>query len=131
MIDTGQGLHRWTNRPLERESDPRHAIRLWVLSLWLTAALLPAGALLWHQGRCVQLTYRVNELREERDSLLEEQRRLRADLATETSLDRIERWAQRDARLVRPGDDGIVVMRPSSPRPESLLALAPRPADRE
>lgn len=103
---------RWTNRSVNRETDAHQARGLWLRSLLLIVALLPGGAWLWKQSRCVQMTYEVQQMREEREQLLETERRLRAERARAASLDRIERWAGRGGSLVRPDEDHVVVLRP-------------------
>ena len=101
---------RWRNRPLVRERDHRRIFWLWSMLAAMALAALPSGAYLYHQNQCLEISYQVGAVAEERDRLLEEERRLRVERARLESLARIERWALRDRGLVRPEIDDVVVV---------------------
>jgi cell division protein FtsL len=101
---------RWRNHPLVRERDHRRIFWLWSMLAAMVIAALPAGAYLYHQNRCLEVSYEVSAVAEERERLLEEERRLRVERARLESLGGIERWALRERGLVRPDTDDVVVV---------------------
>jgi cell division protein FtsB len=106
-----------------------------------TAAVIAAGFVFvaWAKMDTVQLTYRIDDLADEEERLAEEQRRLRARLATLRTPAALEELAPK-LGLVKPGEGQIVVV-PEDAAPleivESEAALEasptaePHPADEE
>jgi len=101
---------RWQNRPLVRERDHRRILWLWTMLAAMVLAVLPSGAYLFHQNRCLEVSYEVSRAAEEHERLLEEERRLRVERAELASLALIERWAVERRGLVRPDPDAVVVV---------------------
>ena len=79
MRSYGEPNRGWHNRPLVRELDPRGARFIWRMVLALGISLAPAGVFLLQQNECLSLSYRVEELRSETESLREEERDLRVE----------------------------------------------------
>jgi len=111
---------RWKNRPLVRERDHRRSLWLWMMLAAMVAAVLPSGAYLFQQNRCLEVSYEVGAVGEEHDRLREEERRLRVERAELESLALIERWAVERRGLARPETDEVVVVdAPSAEAPEA------------
>ena len=131
---------RWSNRPLELERDYRRTLWLWTMLAAMMVTVLPAGAYLLHQNKCLEVSYRVSALAAARDRMIEEERRLRVERAQLASLPSIERWARREHGLARPSAQSVRVVGParasvaeatrraSTPR-TSWIARAHRHAD--
>ncbi len=116
---------RWTNRQVVREVDHQRGRLAWCLLLGIALAVVPSAACLLQQNECLKLTYQIAALRTEQERLLEQQRRLRAEIASRQSLDSIEEWAGRNG-LIRPSShEAVVVRHASSERVELLAQRAP------
>lgn len=108
-----------------------------------TGSVIAAGFVFvaWAKMDTVQLTYRIDDLVDEEERLAEEQRRLRAQLATLRTPAALEALAPK-LGLVEPGEGQIVVV-PDDPAPvaqaeetegeeeEAPRAAEPHPADEE
>jgi len=97
-----------------------------------TAAVIGVGFVFvaWAKMDTVQLTYRIDDLVDEEERLAEEQRRLRAELATLRTPAALEALAPK-LGLVEPGEGQIVVV-PEDPAPVELAEeAAPGDADAE
>jgi cell division protein FtsL len=126
----GQGTapeRRWRNRPLVREPDHRRIFWLWTMLAAMVIAALPSGAYLFHQNRCLEVSYQVSALAAEHQRLLEQERRLRVERAALESLEPIERWARKHRGLVRPAAGDVVVV---GSAPAEPVATAVRRASR-
>lgn len=124
----GQGAapeRRWRNQPLVREPDHRRIFWLWAMLAAMVIAVLPSGAYLFHQNRCLEVSYQVSALAAEQRRLLEEERRLRFERAALESLEPIERWAREHRGLIRPAAGDVVIVGSASSEP---LATAVRRA---
>jgi cell division protein FtsL len=101
----------------------------------MVVAVIPAGAYLFHQNECLELSYRVNALAREHQRLLEDERRLRVERARLESLERIERWARREHGLIRPDDDDVLVVgspaREGDAAPDAVRRASNRSANAE
>lgn len=121
--------HHWRNAPLVRERDVALTRRLAVLLLWMAAAVAPFTFYLVQQMEYVQVRYKIEELRAQRDRLVEAEQRLRIERAGLTSPARVERSAIRNLGLVNPPPTRVVVIPRgqlgSAPSREELLARAP------
>ena len=100
------------NEQLVRQIDrKRHRELFWVA---LTGIVL-AGAVMayaWPQYELIQLGYRTEELRLRRGRLVEIQRHLELQLATEASPSRIERIAETELGLRYPDASSVVILEP-------------------
>lgn len=117
--------HRWRNVPLTRERDARRSRWLWTLLLGAIAAAVPVAMYLLQQMECVQVRYRIEELRSRKDRLEESERRLRIERATLESLPSVETRAERELGLVRPSPERTLVVRSGSPGRGTAAPRAP------
>jgi cell division protein FtsL len=114
------------NNPIVREIDRERRRELWRagrLGVFLVAVLLFWG---WQHIELLRHGYRLEQMQRDRAVELEVNRHLLLDIDTLQSLDRIERIATRQLRMVAPGpDDWLVIERvlPASPPPRSAVAL--------
>jgi hypothetical protein len=108
---------RWANRAVAREVDRDRARWLWGVVVAMLLAAAPFAAYLLEQNECLRLSYKASALREQREQLVERERRLRMERAELESLERIEGWAARRKSLVRPAPQQVVVVRRQPPAP--------------
>ena len=109
MSKTRRINRRWQNRPLVRERDAQRARWMWGMLALLIVAFLPTGLYLFEQNNCLQLSYEMETIEEQRQTLAEAQRRLEVRYADVASMQRIERWAT-EQRLARPASEQILVV---------------------
>ena len=114
---------RWTNQAVAREVDRDRARWLWGLFAAMLLAAAPFAAYLLEQNECLRLSSEASALREQRESLLEQERRLRMRRAELGSLDRIEIWAIEQHGLLQPSPEQTVVVRRAPPGPAEVQAL--------
>jgi cell division protein FtsL len=103
------------NEQLVRELDrKRHRELFWVafLGVVLTAAVIVYA---WPHFEMIRLGYRMEELRERRDELVEAKHHLELQRATETDPARIESIAKNELGMVYPGPEQILVLEPVEP----------------
>lgn len=108
-------------RPLPKPA-PRRVWTSVVAALLATSAVV--GLLLvhvWSRYRVLDLGYQVSNLSRERESLLEEQRRLQIEMQVLTRAERLEPAARRQMALVTPSPQQILYV------PSSRLPLPPLP----
>jgi cell division protein FtsL len=126
-VDTPE--HHWRNAPLVRERDVALTRRFLVLLLWMAAAVAPFTFYLVQQMEFVRVRYKIEELRAQRDRLMEAEQRLRIERAGLTAPARVERSAIRNLGLVNPPATRVVVIPRgrlgSASGSDSLLARAP------
>jgi hypothetical protein len=108
---------RWVNCAVAREVDRERARWLWGVFIALFLAAAPFAAYLLEQNECLRLSYEASALRQRREELLEQERRLRMERAKRESFEKIEAWAVRQQGLVHPEPEQVVVVR--RPPPES------------
>ena len=106
---------RWTNQTVAREVDRDRARWLWGLFAAFVLAAAPFAAYMLEQNECLRLSYEASALRQQRDLLIERERRLRMQRAARQSLDEIESWALRRHGLVHPLPEQVVVVHRSPP----------------
>lgn len=116
---------RWRNQPLVLERDKRYIRVLWLASLALALAIVPASFYLYQQNECLKLSIRADELRSEQTRLDELDRRLRLERARLGALPGIEGWALAKRGLVRPASAQMVVVRQVAPADDELLVTTP------
>jgi len=124
MSKTRRINRRWQNRPLVRERDAQRARWMWGMLALLIAALAPMGIYLFEQNNCLQLSYEMETIEEQRQTLTEAQRRLEVRYADVASMKRIERWAAKQ-RLTRPASEQIVVVPYGVELSPPMMAAAP------
>ena len=118
----GNSHRQWSNRDVRREVDRYRALWLWGLLLGLVTAAAPAAVHLHHQNRCLQLSYEINALQDERKELQEQHRRLSARRAALESPATIEEWGLERHGMVHPLPEQVVVVRQTVPQRTDLLA---------
>jgi cell division protein FtsL len=106
---------RWANREIAREVDHERARWLWGVFVAMLLAAAPFAAYLLEQNECLRLSYKASALRQQREQLLEQERRLRMQRASLESLDKIESWAVGRHGLVHPSPEQVVVVRRAPP----------------
>ncbi|MCX8117183.1 MAG: cell division protein FtsL [Desulfobacterota bacterium] len=65
----------------------------------------------WTRIRVIQLGYDISNALQENRALLEANKRMRLEVATLKSLERIERIAVEELRMVKPKPDQVIVIR--------------------
>lgn len=114
---------RWANQAVAREVDRDRARWLWGLFATMLLAAAPFAAYLLEQNECLRLSYEASALREQRELLLERERRLRMRRAELESLDRIESWATERHGLLQPAPEQTIVVRRAPPEAEKVRVL--------
>jgi len=110
MQDLAASHRRWANRAVAREVDHDRVRWLWGVFVAMLLAAAPFAAYMFEQNECLRLSYRASGLRQERDELMEHERRLRMERASHESLERIEAWALEKHGLVRPAPEQIRIV---------------------
>jgi len=103
------------NEQLVRELDrKRHRELFWVafLGVVLTLAVIVYA---WPHFELIRLGYRMEELRERRDQLVQWKHHLELQRATECDPARIESIARNELGMVYPGPEQMVVIEPINP----------------
>jgi cell division protein FtsL len=116
---------QWRNRAVTREIDDRRVRRLARVVLALAVAAAPTAFYLVQQNECLKIRYEVNDLLEQRDLLLKEERRLSLEQASLESLWGVERWAKRKHGMIQPGAGSVVILPAPEPEAGDLVASAP------
>lgn len=115
---------RWKNSHLVRERDAQRARGLWLTLALVAAAVAPAGLYLYEQNTCLQLSYEIDSIEEQRSKLDEAERRLQVEQAGIASMRSIERWAARK-RLERPDAEEVFVVPYQELTQDPVLARVP------
>jgi len=100
------------NEQLVRELDrKRHRELFWVafLGVVLTLAVMVYA---WPHFELIQIGYRMEELRQKRDELVQLKHHLELQRATESDPERIESIAKNELGMVYPGPEQILVLEP-------------------
>jgi cell division protein FtsL len=114
---------RWRNAALLRERDVERTRWLFVLLLWAVAAVAPFTLYLVQQMEFVRVRYKIEELRVQRERLVEMEQRLRIDRAKLIAPAHVERCATERLGLVHPPPAVVVVVvGPSARGGHGLLA---------
>lgn len=98
------------NRHLVRESDQVAARELLLVVLLSVVMLLPVLAYVWQNVEWIQIGYRTERLKGQRDRLIETQHCLRLEKASLESLSRIERVSTRQLGLSKPAEGALVLV---------------------
>ena len=113
------------NEQLVRELDrKRHRELFWVafLGVVLTLSVIVYA---WPHFELIRLGYRMEELRETRDALVQWRHHLELQRATESDPARIESIARNELGMVYPGPEQILVIEPvESPGPMATETAA-------
>jgi cell division protein FtsL len=115
------------NEQLVRELDrKRHRELFWVafLGVVLTISVIVYA---WPHFELIRLGYRMEELRERRDELVQLKHHLELQRATESDPARIESIAKNELGMVYPAPEQILVLEPvESPGPNEAAAMDDR-----
>jgi len=98
------------NRRLVRESERVRVRELLLVVLLSVTILLPVLAYVWQNVEWIQIGYRIEKLKTQRDRLVEARHRLELETASLESLARIERVSVDQLGLAPPPDDMVVLM---------------------
>jgi cell division protein FtsL len=98
------------NRRLVRESERVRLRELLLVVLLSVTILLPVLAYVWQNVEWIQIGYRIEKLKSQRDRLVEARHRLELETASLESLVRIERVSVDQLGLTPPPDDMVVLM---------------------
>lgn len=115
------------NEQLVRQLDRKRHRELFMVALTglaMTAAII---AYAWPHFELIRLGYRMEELRQTREDLLEETRHLELQRATELAPARIEAIAREQLGMVYPDREHIVILEPRDA--SALLERLPRPSE--
>ena len=114
------------NSRLVRVADPqeRREFLLWLL---IGTVLFAAGlAYAWERFALVRYGYAIEELKGQREALMESNRQLRLEEASLRSPERIDAIARTDLGLVAPAPKQVMALEDSSPPPEGTEVAAAR-----
>jgi cell division protein FtsL len=117
------------NSQVIREVDPRSSREL--MGLILLGAVLVLGGVLyaWPHLQLREAGKEAQELSQEKERLLEENRKLRLERATLENLRRVEAIASRELGLLPPAPEDTIVIELPAPRgPVGQVASGPNPA---
>jgi len=116
------------NSGVIREVDPRTSRDL--VALMLLVAILVGGLVLyaWPHFQSRQTSMATEEMRRERDRLVEENRKLRLEKASLENLGRVAAIATRDLGLVKPTAEQMVVVEVPAAPPAGARLASERPA---
>jgi cell division protein FtsL len=117
------------NSRLVREVDPHASRELWTLVLLVGVLAAGLGVYAWPHLASRQTGAATTELLREKESLIEENRKLRLEKEALENLDRIEVIATRDLGLSEPDPSRVIVV--ELPRPSSGVQMASRQAPYE
>lgn len=115
------------NEQLVRQLDRKRHRELFMVALTglaLTAAII---AYAWPHFELIRLGYRMEELRQTREDLLEETRHLELQRATEMAPARIEAIAREQLGMVYPDWEHTVILEPHEA--SAWLERLPRPSE--
>jgi cell division protein FtsL len=98
------------NSRIVREVDPRSSRDLWALVLLVGALVLALGLYAWPHYQMRQTINAAAKMQRERETLLEENRKLRLEKAALENLRRVETIARRDLGMQPPAPDRLVVV---------------------
>ena len=104
------GYRRWANQTVAREVDRDRAQWIWGLFLALLLAAAPFAVYMLEQNECLRLSYKASALAQERERLIEIERRLRMEREAQQRLATIEAWALNRRGLVHPSSEQRVVV---------------------
>jgi cell division protein FtsL len=110
------------NRRLVRESERVRVRELLLVVLLSVTILLPVLAYVWQNVEWIQIGYRIEKLKSQRDRLVETRHRLELETASLESLARIERVSVEQLGLTPPPDDRVVLMDRKELEPEPATA---------
>lgn len=117
------------NEQLVRELDRKRHRELFMVALTglaLTAAVI---AYAWPHFEMIRLGYRMEELRERREDLVEAKRHLELQLATEVSPARIETIAREQLGMVYPDRTQTLTLEPVEAVGAETLEKSPGPSE--
>ena len=101
---------RWANQPVAREVDRDRAQWIWGLFLALLLAAAPFAVYMLYQNEVLRLSYKASALKQERERLIETERRLRMERAAREDLTAIETWAVDSQGLIHPTAEQVIVV---------------------
>jgi cell division protein FtsL len=107
------------NRRLVRELDRVRARELLLVVLLSVVMLLPVLAYVWQNVEWIQIGYRIERLKGQRDRLVESQHRLRLEKVSLESLSRIEHLSTTTLGLSQPPAGMVVLVDRDHPAPEA------------
>ena len=113
---TAPPYRRWANQAIAREVDRDRARWVWGLFAALLLAAAPFAAYMIEQNECLRLSYKASALKQKREDLIEQERRLRMRRAAHESLAGIESWAIERQGLVHPSPEQVIVVHRSPNR---------------
>jgi len=117
------------NSRIVRQVDPRSRREIWWLILLVAILAGGAGLYAWPALEIRRAGLRAIELDQEKERLLEENRKLSLEKAALESLQRVETIATRDLGLVAPDpEESVVVEVPAPLRPGERVADEEKPA---
>jgi cell division protein FtsL len=100
------------NEQLVRELDRKRHRELFMVALTGLVLTFAVFVYAWPHFEMIRLGYRMEELRERRDELLEQRRHLELQRATEMDPARIEKIAADELGMIYPDDAHVLVVEP-------------------
>ncbi len=114
---------RIDNSQVVREVDPRSSRDLWWLLAVFMALAGGLGVYAWPHLELRQTSRAQEQLSQERERLVEENRKLRLEKASLENLRRVEAIASKDLGLAPPAADRVIVVEtPKAPLPGGQVA---------
>jgi cell division protein FtsL len=115
------------NSRLVRDVDPRSSRDLWALLLLVTIVVAALVLYAWPHYQIRQSGHEAQRMERERETLLEENRKLQLEKAALEDLRRVEVIASRDLELGPPPPERVIVVEAPTERPDNVqLASADR-----
>jgi cell division protein FtsL len=112
------------NSRIVREVDPRSSRDLWSLVLLVGALVGALGLYAWPHYQLRQTTAAAARMQRARETLLEENRKLRLEKASLENLRRVETIARRDLGMTPLPPERVVVVEIAAPPPGTQVAAA-------
>ncbi len=108
---------RVPNAHLVREKDRRRARDLWAVALVLAPIAIVLLVFAWENVEVIRRGYELRKIGAERERLLEDNRRLRSQLASLASLPQAEKRAREELGFVSPQSAQVVHLRAETGSP--------------
>ena len=112
------------NSKVVREVDPRASRELWALVLLVGCLVAGLGLYAWPHLERRRVGLETQQMDRERERLVEENRKLRLELASLEELQRVEAIARRELGLAVPAPGQVVVVEEHEAPPAGRLARA-------
>lgn len=101
----------WTEKSAKKRNSSPSLRLLFFFSLVLLLLIGSSLFYVWSRIQVIHLGYEISRALKEGKALMEANKRLRLEVATLKSYDRIEKIAREDLKMVKPKPDQVIVIR--------------------